>query len=93
MICKIRNTEGFADLKRSYSYENLPIQTKMVILSRRPILVAILLYEHFVHLTRFILHPNIPFLSARIACLSVVFWSLAGVIPFASDTVTRWVNF
>ena len=64
MICKngtakIGNTEGLSDLKRSYSYENLPVQTKMVILSRRPILVAILLYEHFVHLTRIILHPNI----------------------------------
>ena len=62
MICKNReiNTEGFVDLKRSYSYENLPVQTKMVILSRRLILVAIVLYEHFVHLTRIILHPIYP---------------------------------
>ena len=70
---KIGNTEGFADLKRSYPYENLPVQTKMVILSRRPILVVIVLYKHFLHLTRIILHPDIPFLSARTACLSVRF--------------------
>ena len=88
---KIGNTEGFADLKRSYPYESLPVQTKMVILSRRPILVALVLYEHFLHpVTRIILHANIhvPFLSAISP-----FWSLAGLIPFASDTVTRWVNF
>ena len=64
VYAKIGNTEGFTDLKRPYSYESLPVQTKMVILSRRPILVAIVLYEHFVHLTWIILHPNIPFLSA-----------------------------
>ena len=33
--------------------------------------MAIVLYEHFVHLTRIILHHNKPFLSARTACLSV----------------------
>ena len=52
--------------------------------------MAIVLYEHFVHpVTRIILHANIhvPFLSAISP-----FWSLAGLIPFASDTVTRWVN-
>ena len=73
---KVGNTEGFVDLKRSYSYENVPVQTKMVILSRRPILVANVLYEHFVHLTRIILRHNIPFLSARTACLSVRFGHL-----------------
>ena len=30
--------------KSSYLYENLPVQTKMAILSRRPILLAISLY-------------------------------------------------
>ena len=32
---------GDADQKSSYLYENLPVQTKMTILSRRPILLAI----------------------------------------------------
>ena len=48
--------------------------------------MAIVLYEHFVHLTP---------LYALLECLNSVFispfWSLAGLI--ASDTVTRWVNF
>ena len=56
--------------------------------------MAIVLYEHFVHLTRIILHHNIPFLSATENSVFISpFWSLAGLIPFASDTVTRWVIF
>ena len=44
--------------KSSYLYENLPVQTKMAILLRRPILLAISLYEQFLHLTQIDLHPN-----------------------------------
>ena len=36
---------GFADRKSSNLYENLTVQTKMAILSRRLILLAILLYQ------------------------------------------------
>ena len=44
---------------------NLPIQTKMAILSKRPILLALLLYEQFIHLTQITLCPNIQFLSTQ----------------------------
>ena len=37
---------GFADHKSSNLYKNLPVQTKMAILSRRLILLAILAFEH-----------------------------------------------
>ena len=46
-------------------YENLPEQIKMAILSRRPILLAILLYEQFKHLKRINLRPNAQFLSTQ----------------------------
>ena len=42
-------SEGVADLKSSHLYENLPEQRKMAILSRRLILLAILLYEQLKH--------------------------------------------
>ena len=50
--------KGFADLKSSYLYENLPVQTKMAILSRTLILLAILLYEQFIHHTQINLRSN-----------------------------------
>ena len=56
---------GDADHKSSYFYENLPIQTKIAILSRRPILLAILLYEQFLHLTQINLHPNTQLLITQ----------------------------
>ena len=46
-------------------YENLHVQTKMAILSRRPILLAILLYEQFVHLTQINLYSNAQLLSTQ----------------------------
>ena len=55
--------KGDADHKSSYLYENLTVQTKMAILSRRPILLAILLYDQFLHLTQINLHPNTQLLS------------------------------
>ena len=39
--------------------------TKTAILSWRPIRLAILLYEHFKHLTQINLHPNTQFLSTQ----------------------------
>ena len=56
---------GDADHKSSYLYENLPVQSKMAILSKRRILVVILLSEQFLHLTQINLHPNIQFLSTQ----------------------------
>ena len=53
-----------AYLKTSYLYENLPVQTKMAILSRRLILLA-LLFEQFIHLTQNNLHPNKQLLSTQ----------------------------
>ena len=50
---------------QKFFYENLPVQTKMAILSRRPILLAILLYEQFLHLTLINLHPNMQLLSTQ----------------------------
>ena len=46
-------------------YENLPVQTKMAILSRRLILLAILLYEQFIHYTKINLRPNKQLLSTQ----------------------------
>ena len=54
-----------ADHKSSYLYENLPVQTNMAILSRRPILLAILLYEQFLRLTQINLYPNTQLLSTQ----------------------------
>ena len=48
MAC-IKTILGFADLESSNLYENLPAQIKMAILSRELILLAILLYEQFIH--------------------------------------------
>ena len=54
-----------ADYKSSYLYENLPVQTKMAILSRRLILLAILLYEQFIHYTQINLRPDMQLLSTQ----------------------------
>ena len=71
--------------KKSYTYlyENLPVQSKMPILSRRLLPLAILLYEQFKRLTWINLPPNIHFLSTQQHAYQS-FWSLPGSIPFAS---------
>ena len=56
---------GFADLKSSFFYENLPVQVKMAILSRRSILLAKLLYDQVKHLTQINLRHNIQFMSSQ----------------------------
>ena len=43
----------------------LHVQTKKAILSKRPILLAVLLNEQFIHLTRINLRPDIEFLSTQ----------------------------
>ena len=60
----------------------VPVQIKMAILSRRPILLAKLLYEQFIHLTRINLRPNIQFLSTQQNAYQS-FLLLPGLIPFA----------
>ena len=50
----------FANLKNSKLYENLPVQ-KMAILSRRLILLAILLYEQFMHYTHICIKMQISY--------------------------------
>ena len=46
-------------------YENLPVQTKMAILSRTLILLATMLYEQFIHHTQINLRPNKQLLSTQ----------------------------
>ena len=46
--------------------------------------LAILLYEQFIHLTQVNLHPNIQFLSTQQYAITIFFWLLPGLIPFAS---------
>ena len=71
-------------------YENLPVQTEMAILSRRPILLAILLYEQFVHLTQNNLRPNIQFLSTQHPAYQSFF--VTSWFDSVCLTVIRWVN-
>ena len=63
----------------------------MAILSRRPILLPILLYEQFKHLNRNNLRPNLQLLSTQ----QRVYQSFLVTSWFDSVcvTVTRWVNF
>ena len=44
--------KGTPNKKRFYFYENLPVPTKMAFFSRRPIFLAILLNEQFLHLAQ-----------------------------------------
>ena len=63
----------------------------MTILSRRPILLAILLYEQFLHLTQINLHPNTQPLSTQqhaYQSFLVTPW-----FDSISVTVACWVNF
>ena len=64
-FCVVEKMQGDAEHKSSYLYENFPVQTKKAILSKRPILLAILLYEQFLHLTQINLHPKTQLLSTQ----------------------------
>ena len=77
--CHFDRCKGFVDLKSSYLYENLPVQTKMAILSWRPIPLAILLYKQFIHLTWVNLSAIIQFLSTQQRA-------------YQSGLVTSWVD-
>ena len=63
----------------------------MAILSSRPILLAILLYEQFLHLTHINLHPNTQLLSTQqhaYQSFLVTSW-----FDSVCATVACWVNF
>ena len=62
----------------------------MAILSRRPILLAILLYEQFLHLTQINLHLNTQLLSTQQHAYQS-FKLLPGLIPFASLWHAGWI--
>ena len=64
-------------------YENLPVRTKMANLSRRPILLAILLCEQFIHLIWINSRHNIQFLSTQQRA-HMSFWLRPSLIPFVS---------
>ena len=57
--------KGSPITKNSNWYENLPVQTKMAILSRRLIFLAILFYEQFIHYTQINFCPNKQPLSTQ----------------------------
>ena len=51
--------------QRQYLYKHLPVKTKLAFLSRKSILLAILLHGQFIHYTKISLHPNIHFFTAK----------------------------
>ena len=56
---------GDANHKSHYLYENLPVKSKMAFLSRILILLAILLYEQYIHDTQASICTKMQFLSAQ----------------------------
>ena len=52
-------------LFKKFLYKSLPVKTKMAFLSRILILLAILLYEQFIHHIQAGLRPNTQYLSAQ----------------------------
>ena len=72
--------KGSSDRKSTYLYENLPVNTKMEFLSRKLILLAILLHGQFIHHTQISLYPNTQFFIA-----SGIFELLPGLIPLHSS--------
>ena len=73
--------KGMLLLKALTCMKFFPVQTKIDILSRRRIPLAILIHKQFIHSTQIILSPNIIFFEHSAACLSVVFELLPGSIP------------
>ena len=49
----------------TYLYEHLPAKSKMAFLSTILILLAILLYEQYIHHTQARIRPNMQYLSAQ----------------------------
>ena len=64
---------------------------KKAILSKRPILLAILLYEQFLHLTQINLHPNTQLLSTQ--QLAYQSFLVTSWFDSVCVTVACWVNF
>ena len=50
LLCNLFFVKG-SPISKALVFKNLPVQIKMAILSRRLILLAILLYEQFIHYT------------------------------------------
>ena len=82
-----RDVKGFP-ISKAFTcmnvYEHLPLQTKTIIL-------AILFYEQFIHLTRIHLRPNVQFFEYSAACLTVIL--VTSWFDSVCVTVTCWVNF
>ena len=77
-------TYGDANHKSQYLYENLLVKSKMAFLSRILILLAILLYEHYIHHTQASICPKMQVFECSAVCLSVIIELLPGLIPFTS---------
>ena len=61
----VKSIKGFANDKIRYLYKSLLVKTKTAFLSRKLILLAILLHGQFIHYTQIILHPNIQLFNAQ----------------------------
>ena len=70
-------------LSKALTCMNFSCKTNMTFLSRRRIPLAILLYEHFVHLIQITLRPNTQLLSNKQHAYQPFFESLPGSILFA----------
>ena len=57
--------KGSPTTKTNTCIKNLPVKTKMTFLSRKSIVLAILLHEQFIPYTQISLHPNIHFFTAQ----------------------------
>ena len=84
-FCKENNHEGDANFKNSYLFENLPVQTKIPILSRRTILLAI----HLAH-NNYFTSQHTVLSTQQHAYQSVLVTSWFDSICV---TVTCWVKF
>ena len=60
--------KGSPTTKASNCIKNLPVKTKMALLSRKSIFLAILLHGQFIHYTQLNLHPNIHSFHCSAAC-------------------------
>ena len=71
--------------KASTCIKVYPVKTKTALLSRKLILLAILLHGQFIHYTQIsLIAPKHTFFQCSAACLSVIFEKLSGLILFTS---------
>ena len=79
--------KGSPTTKSQYLHKNLPVKTKTAFLSKKLILLAILLHGQFIHYTHISLHPNIHLFNAQ---------QRAGETSWCDSVyilVACWVNF